>query len=160
MIATKGGRLLLEERRRKILDLVARDGRITVKTIVQQFGVSSVTARADLDTLADMGALIRSHGGAVSQLDPVQDYPVRFKETLHHPEAGPTTQDILEAQLNSFMIRVSREVTIVADASKIGRRGLSPIGSLSCIRRLITDDRIDPEVTRLLESKGMELIVV
>ncbi len=76
------------------------------------------------------------------------------------PEAGPTTPDILEAQLDNLMIRVSREVTIVAHASKIGRRSLSPIGSLSSIRRLITDNRIDPDLARVLERKGLEVIVV
>jgi DeoR/GlpR family transcriptional regulator of sugar metabolism len=75
-------------------------------------------------------------------------------------EIGPTTPDILEAQLNSLMIKVSSEVTIVADASKIGRRSLSTISGLSSIRRLITDDRIAPEVVRAFESKGLQVIVV
>jgi DeoR family transcriptional regulator of aga operon len=236
---------------------------VTVADLVKRFGVSSVTARADLDILAEGGALVRSHGGAVRQLNPVQDYPVSFKETLHHaekvriaqaaarllkpnqtaildsgtttleiarqirplklkgltvvtnalniaaelanlpdlslimiggilrqlsnsfvgpqaermladlnadhcflgvdgldPEIGPSTPDILEAQLNSLMIRVSREVTIVADASKIGRRSLSSIGSLSAIHRLITDSRIDPEIARTFEAKGLQLTIV
>ena len=78
--------MLSEERRRDILDLLAKEGRVTVAGLVQRFGVSSVTARADLDMLAEIGALVRSHGGAVGRLDPVQDYPVSFKETLHHAE--------------------------------------------------------------------------
>jgi DeoR family transcriptional regulator of aga operon len=263
VISTKPNRLLSEERRRKILELLEKEGRVTVAGLVERFGVSSVTARADLDALAHNGALVRSHGGAVSRLNPVHDYPVSFKETLHHaekvriaqaaarllkpnqtvildsgtttleiarqlkvlklrgltvvtnalniaaevanvpgislvmiggilrqlsnsfvgpqaermladlnadhfflgvdgldPEIGPTTPDILEAQLNNLMMRVSREVTVVADASKIGRRSLSSIGSLSSIRRLITDDRIDPEMRRTFEAKGLELVVV
>jgi DeoR/GlpR family transcriptional regulator of sugar metabolism len=58
------------------------------------------------------------------------------------------------------MIAISTEVTIVADASKIGRRSLSTIGSLSAIHRLITDDRIAPEAAQLIQASGLELIVV
>jgi DeoR/GlpR family transcriptional regulator of sugar metabolism len=263
LIVTNPKRLLAEERRRKILDLLAKDGRVTITDLVERFEVSSVTARADLDELAESGALIRSHGGAVRQLDPVQDYPVSFKETIHQAEkvrigqaaarlvkpnqttiidsgtttlqvarqirlqklknitvvtnalniaselaaatnvslimiggilrqlsnafvgpqaermigelhadhsflgvdgldfdVGPTTPDILEAQLNGLMIKVSAEVTIVADASKIGRRSLSIIGNLSSIRRLITDNRVSPDAVRTFESKGLEVLVV
>ena len=236
---------------------------MTVADLVRRFDVSSVTARADLDGLAESGALIRSHGGAVRRLDPVQDYPVSFKETIHHAEKarigqaaarlvkpnqtaiidsgtttlqvarhlklqkpkgltvvtnalniatelagvpnvslimiggilrhvsnsfvgpqaermiselhadhcflgvdgldveiGPTTPDILEAQSNALMMKVSSEVTMVADASKIGRRSLSTIGSLASIHRLITDDRIAPETVRAFQMRGLEVIVV
>jgi DeoR family transcriptional regulator of aga operon len=263
MKVTEPSRLLLEQRRRAIVDLVQKEGRVTVADLVERFGISSVTARADLDILAKSGALVRSHGGAVQRLDPVRDYPVSFKQTIHHaekvrigqaaaklvtsgqtavldsgtttlevarhikldklkaatvitnalnianeladavnltlvmiggihrplansfvgpqaehmlaqlhadhcflgvdgldPVAGPTTPDILEAQLNTLMVRVSREVTIVADASKIGRRSLSSIASLSSIHRLITDDRLNPEMVRVLRNKGLEVVLV
>jgi len=58
------------------------------------------------------------------------------------------------------MIAVSNEVTIVADSSKIGRRSLSTIGELSTIHRLVTDDRIAPEMAQAIRAKGLELIVV
>ena len=243
--------------------LLETEGRVTVTDQVRRFGVSTVTMQADLDKLAEDGALVRSHGGAVRRLDPVQDYSVAFKETMHHGEkvrigqaaagllkpnqtiildsgtttlqvarhikqqklkgltivtnalnianelvdapnvslivlggllrqvsnsfvgpqaermlaalhadhlflgvdgldleVGPTTPDILEAELNSLMIAVSTEVTIVADSSKIGRRSLSTIGSLPAIHRLITDDRIAPEAAQAIQARGMELIVV
>lgn len=256
-------RLLAEERRRKILDLLEKEGRVTVNGLVERFNVSSVTMRADLDILAQNGALVRSHGGAVRRLDPVQDYSVAFKETIHHAEKvrighaaaalvkpnqtiildsgtttlqvarhlkqqdlkgltgitnalniaseladapnislimiggilrqvsnsfvgpqaermlaalhadhlflgvdgldleiGPTTPDILEAQLNSLMIAVSNEVTAVADSSKIGRRSVSIIGDLSKIHRVVTDDRLAPEMAQAIRAKGLELLVV
>ena len=37
-------------------------------------------------------------------------------------EAGPSTPDVLEAQLNTLMVRISKEVNVVADFSKLGRR--------------------------------------
>ena len=82
----KGGRLLPEERRRRILDMLGQAESITVSDLVERLGVSSVTARADLDSLAAEGALVRSHGGALKPMDPRSDYPLQLKETLHHAE--------------------------------------------------------------------------
>jgi len=260
---TKPTRLLTEERRRMILDLLEQDGRLTVGDLVQRFGVSSVTVRTDLDSLAGAGALVRSHGGAVRRLDPVQDYPISFKDTIHRaekvrigraaaqlirpgqtaildsgttslqvarhlkqqglkgvtvvtnalnianelsdasdlslimiggvlrelsnsfvgpqaermlsqlhadhcflgvdgldPEYGPTTPDLLEAQLNALMIRVSNDVTVVADSSKIGKRSLSAIGGIGSVHRLVTDDRIAPAMLDALRAKGLEVLAV
>ena len=49
------------------------------------------------------------------------------------PEIGLSTPDVLEAQLNAMMIRVSREVIVVADSSKFERRSLSVIFAASLI---------------------------
>jgi DeoR family transcriptional regulator of aga operon len=256
-------RLLAEERRRKIQEVIEENGRIRVEDIVAKFRVSAVTARADLDVLSDRGDLIRSHGGAVRHLNPAIDYPLRFKETIHRaekvrighaaaqlvkphqtiildsgtttaqiarqiksariqpltvitnglniayelaecegvslimiggilrqaassfvgpqaermledlhadhlflavdgldPDEGFSTPDILEAQLNNVMIRVSTEVTVVADASKFGRRSLSLIGKVQCARRIVTDSRVDNEMAERVRAKGLEVIVV
>jgi len=58
-------------------------------------------------------------------------------------ENGPSTPDLLEAQLNNVMIRSAKEVNVVADFSKLGRRSVSRIvhlnglnGSLQTIERL------------------------
>src|SRR5271169_5144539 len=80
------GRLLPEERRRRILDILDQSESITIPDLVNRFGVSRVTARADLDYLAEQGALVRSHGGALKPADPRSDYPLMLKQTLHHAE--------------------------------------------------------------------------
>jgi predicted DNA-binding transcriptional regulator YafY len=79
-------RLLVEERRRKILDLVEKQARVTVEELVNRFGVSAVTVRGDLDALSQSGAVIRSHGGALKRAGALQDVPINVKETLHHGE--------------------------------------------------------------------------
>jgi len=48
-----------------------------------------------------------------------------------------STPDVLEAQLNQVMIRVANEVTVVADASKFGRRSLSLIAKSSVRNALL-----------------------
>ncbi len=84
--ASKGGRLLPEERRRRILEMLDQSESVTVSDLVQRLGVSRVTARADLDSLGAEGALVRSHGGALKPMDPRSDYPLQLKQTLHHAE--------------------------------------------------------------------------
>lgn len=258
----RSSRLLGEERRRKILEVLDREGRVMVDDLVRRFKVSAVTARADLDALAERGSLVRSHGGAVRLISPAQDYPLKFKEGLHQaeklriagvavqliqpgqtvlldsgtttgqvarqirmrklkpltvitnalniamelaefqgvslimiggilrhvsnsfvgpqaermlqdlhadhcflavdgldPETGLSTPDVLEAQLNAQMIRISSQVTAVADASKFGRRSLSVICGVERIDRIITDERIAPETASALEARGVEVVV-
>ncbi len=256
-------RLLTEQRRRNLLDLVDQNGQVTVVDLIKRFSISAVTVRSDLDALASIGAIVRSHGGAVRRLEATQDFPLRTKETLHHiekvrigkaaaelvragetiildsgsttaeiarhlkklklpsltvitnalniaaeladhvgislmmiggllrpiscsfvgPQAeammndfhadrlflavdgfdlenGPSTPDVLEAQLNNVMIRSAKEVNVVADFSKLGRRSVSKIGPFDRIRRLITDKRAAPEFTQGLREKGIEVIEV
>ena len=260
---TPKARLLTERRRRSVLDLVDKDGQVTVADMVRRFSISAVTVRNDLDALASIGAVVRSHGGAVRRLEATQDYPLRTKETLHRDEKirigraaaelvktgetiildsgtttvevarhlkrmkiqsltvitnalniaveladapgislimiggllrpvscsfvgpqaeammnefhadrfflavdgfdlenGPSTPDVLEAQLNNVMIRSAKEVNVVTDSSKLGRRSVSKIGPFHKIRRLITDNRATQEFTEGLRNKGIQVIEV
>src|ERR1700693_546842 len=79
-------KLLIEQRRRRMLDLVGQDGQATVAELAKLFSISAVTARGDLVALASMGTLGRSHGGAVRRLDTAQDYTLRTNVSLHDEE--------------------------------------------------------------------------
>jgi DeoR family transcriptional regulator of aga operon len=57
---------LTGERRRRIGEILAQHGRVTVNELSKLFGVTSVTIRSDLDTMAAAGALIRDRGGAIA----------------------------------------------------------------------------------------------
>ena len=58
--------LFPEERRVEIMKLLSRDGRVSVADLSQQFCVSEVTIRTDLQILSDQSLIVRTHGGAVS----------------------------------------------------------------------------------------------
>ena len=58
------------------------------------------------------------------------------------------------------MIRVSREVTAVADSSKFHRRSLSLIADLSDVQRIVTDDGADPKLVAGLRARNIEVMVV
>ena len=51
-------------RRRRILDMIRTQGYVSVARIAEQFGVSQMSARRDLDALSVQGHLVRSHGAA------------------------------------------------------------------------------------------------
>jgi DeoR/GlpR family transcriptional regulator of sugar metabolism len=73
---------------------------------------------------------------------------------------GPSTPDVLEAQLKGLMIHAAREVTVVADSSKIGRRSISRIGTPEQVHRLITDSKAPEAFVQELRSRGIEVILV
>ena len=56
-------RAFADERRAAIMEMLEHNASVQVAEIAQTFGVSSVTARADLDALAEAGKLRRTHGG-------------------------------------------------------------------------------------------------
>ncbi len=256
-------RLLVAERRRRILELLDEQERVTVNDLARRFRISAVTARGDLDALANTGRIVRSHGGALRGVDPLQDLPLAEKERQHHAEkvrigraaaalvrdnetiildsgttamevaralrtgqvrgltvitnaltialelgqvrdigvivlggmlrpesaslVGPSaeralrglnadrlflgvdgfdlqfglsTPDVLEAHLNAVMIQVSREVTVVADASKLARRSLSAIAPIKEIHRLVTDRSADGAIVKALKARKVDVVLV
>ena len=256
-------KMLADERRRAILQMVKKQGSAAVEDLVKLFNVSAVTLRADLGQLAREGALVRSYGGAMVNEEQASDFPLTVKNTRHQAEktriataavrkikshqtvildsgstsaavaraikqanfdaltvithalhiaqefvsmskilvimiggimrhvsgsfVGPqaeqqlralhadhfflgidgldrdlnlSTPDPLEAQLNHIMMEMSTDTTVIADASKIGRRSLSVIGNLTVARRLITDSRVSEEMANKIRTEGVELMVV
>jgi DeoR family transcriptional regulator, aga operon transcriptional repressor len=77
--------LLVEERRRRICDLLRVHGRVTVEELSRRFSTSAVTVRLDLDALESAGALMRTRGGALARREN-DDLPILIKQTLHHAE--------------------------------------------------------------------------
>lgn len=75
-------------------------------------------------------------------------------------DVGLTTPNQLEAHLNSIMIRVSKETTMVTDSSKFGRKSLCRISGPENISRVITDHGISQEYVDHLASLGVEVILV
>jgi DeoR family transcriptional regulator, aga operon transcriptional repressor len=55
---------MMEDRHQKILEILADSGQSTVAEMSEYFAVSSVTIRVDLNHLAEIGKVIRTHGGA------------------------------------------------------------------------------------------------
>ena len=56
-----------QERQKAILALLQEKGELHVQTICRSFHIVAMTARRDLMELEQMGALIRTHGGAIAK---------------------------------------------------------------------------------------------
>lgn len=77
------GRLKIDIRRKKILELLAQNGQVTVTELSELLNATQTTIRTDLDTMAAENRLMRIPGGAIAvPAQPVQP-PVQ--------EAAPDT---------------------------------------------------------------------
>src|SRR5262249_35190896 len=124
-------RLLAEQRRRKILDLIEDRGQITVKDLAARFDVSAVTARGDVDALASGGAGVRSHGGAVRRVKDNQDYPLRLKETLHRAEKTKIGKAAAELVHSNEVIILDSGTTTAEIARHLKTRKLQSLTVIS-----------------------------
>ena len=77
--------LLVEERRRLIRELIEKQERVTVEELSAKFDISLVTIRSDLNALAEIGAIVRTRGGAIVQRDD-EDLPVSVKQSINRVE--------------------------------------------------------------------------
>lgn len=79
--------MLAAERRRAILDIMEREGRVLVRELAKRFSTSHVTIRNDLKILHAEGLIQRAHGGGLpagggTLIDP----SLKEKESLHRDE--------------------------------------------------------------------------
>ncbi len=75
-------------RHQKIISLLEDKGEVTVAYLVDEFRVSEMTIRRDLDILDNQGLLRRVHGGAVSQRGRSYEPPIllRAAENLENKQ--------------------------------------------------------------------------
>ena len=73
------------------------------------------------------------------------------------PTAGLTTHHEVEAQTNRSLLRAAERVVVVADASKIGRRGFARISDIGAVDDLVTDDSAGDDDVAALERAGVRV---
>jgi DeoR/GlpR family transcriptional regulator of sugar metabolism len=79
-------------------------------------------------------------------------------DTLH-PEHGISTYSEEEAHLNRAMIRASKRVIVLADASKIKGPALHRICDLSDVDIIVSDSTLSSQVRSAIEATSTELIL-
>ena len=72
---------------------------------------------------------------------------------------GVTDFDVNEAQIATAMVGQAQRVTVLADASKMGRSGLFTVCSLARIGRLVSEEAPPGPLANALEVAGTEVIV-
>lgn len=74
-------------------------------------------------------------------------------------EQGLTTPHVLVAEVGAMMAARARRVVAVADASKLGQSGFTPIIPISAVDALVTDEAADPEEVRRIRQAGVEVTI-
>ncbi|WP_420144661.1 DeoR/GlpR family DNA-binding transcription regulator [Sphingobium sp.] len=75
-------------------------------------------------------------------------------------EAGLTFPSLSDMPVKRAMIESAKEVILVADSSKIGRRSFSSLGGIDLINIFVTDSGINDEDRKGFEAAGIEVMVV
>jgi DeoR family transcriptional regulator of aga operon len=74
--------------------------------------------------------------------------------------AGFTTHHEVEAHTNRALVRAAERVIVVADSSKIGKRGFAKIADIATASDVVTDAHVDPKDVAALERLGPKVHVV
>src|SRR5712691_5470859 len=127
--------MLNEERRRAIVEILDRDGRVLVADMARKFQTSQVTIRKDLEILHDHGLVHRTHGGALPAREGALEDPTLLeKEGLRRKEklriAACAARHVKEGQVVILdsgttttaigrALRNFRNVTIITNAVNI-----------------------------------------
>lgn len=75
----------------------------------------------------------------------------------YSPEHGFTGRDMLRAEVVNAVLAKGMENIIITDSSKFGDTSSCPLGPVSAINRVITDDGIDPAYRRSLAGQNILL---
>ena len=74
-------------------------------------------------------------------------------------EFGISCSSAAEAHLNQVMIECAEKVIVLADSSKINKKGFGKIADLDRVDTIITDKGIDLETKERLEDMGITVII-
>jgi DeoR family transcriptional regulator of aga operon len=116
------------ERQKQILSLLAKQGRLSVAEIVEQFSVSEATARRDLESLASEGKVQRVHGGAIAVEQAPPELPILERENEQADEKvriGRATAELISDKETIFL---GSGTTVLEVAKNLrGRKNLTVI---------------------------------
>lgn len=73
---------------------------------------------------------------------------------------GVSGANLEETMVNRVMLQISREIILVADASKFSKRSMSRIAAFSEIDTIVSDTSLSEDVQSKLRSMGCDLILV
>ena len=105
--------MIAEERRRKLLDALKKNGALSVASASEMLRVSRMTVHRDLDTLSAAGLLRKVHGGAV----PVVSKPMAKDSAASFTDRKPANASAKEAIAKHVMKLITGARTLAMDAS-------------------------------------------
>ena len=141
-------KLLPQQRREKIFDLIREDGHANVLELSKIFKVTEVTIRQDLEKLEDEGLVVREHGGAYLKdiSANVQNIELLNKDNMQEKEA--IARKAVEMINDGDTIILDSGTTVTEIAKHItGFRNLTVITNALNIALILG---ADPEINLIL----------
>lgn len=148
--------MLKAEREKLILELLQRNGTLTVSILCEQLGVSEMTIRRDLANLAQQGLLRRVHGGAVNDLGRSYEPPFPLRSTQSIPAKQAIAQKAVDLILDGDSIALDVGSTTLEMARALqGKTNLTILtASLPIANEIAACFSLDSAV-RLILSGGI-----
>lgn len=118
----------LSTRQRQILDFLQANGECSIDYFAEKFGTSGMTVRRDLQVLAELGRIIRTHGGAT--VAPGVSFEFAFLKRTKHNQPQKQAIGRLAASLigEGQSVLLDSGTTTLAIAEELKhRRGLKVI---------------------------------
>ena len=116
------------ERQKQILSLLARQGRLRVAEIVEQFAISEATARRDLESLASQGKAQRVHGGVIAVEQAPPELPILEREREQPDEKARIGRATAELVADKETVFLGSGTTVLEVARNLrDRRNLTVI---------------------------------
>jgi DeoR/GlpR family transcriptional regulator of sugar metabolism len=157
-----------ERRRQEILLRIQRSGYASARRLAEEFGVDVSTIRRDLDAMARLGMVVRSHGGASLPLEPAETpYAVKVEKNVLQKRAigravaamiehnstllvdsGSTTLEVARA------LRQHRGMTVVTNDLRVA----AEIANQGDVRLIVIGGEVLPSVYTLMSERAVELI--
>lgn len=153
----------VEERRGRILSIVTQNRRVTVRELSSLFNTSAVTIRQDLNALAALGKIVRTHGGAVyvDRIEKELSFPLRKQKQRVQKEAiGRIAADFIEdgevvyldaSSTASFVVpflKGRREVTVITNNMETAYQ----LNGFKDISVILTGGRVRKETLSLVNA--------
>jgi DeoR/GlpR family transcriptional regulator of sugar metabolism len=157
-----------KQRREEILGRLHRHGYVSVRQLAQDYDVDTSTIRRDLDTMAGLGMVERSHGGATLRAEPADiPYDVKVEtnvaqkraiaravaELVPHErslliDSGSTTLEVARA------LRAHRGMTVITNDLRVA----AEVANQGDVRLIVLGGEALPAVYTLASERAVDLI--
>jgi DeoR family transcriptional regulator of aga operon/DeoR family fructose operon transcriptional repressor len=138
-----------EQRRKVILDMLHKNGKIFVQDIVEQLQCSEATARRDLDLLEKSAGIIRTIGGALYEPGMVREEPFNEKKDKCWAEKQAIARKVMDLIVEGDVIGLSGGTTTYLISKELKKReGITVVTNAVNI------------AMELADSEGIQVVVI
>lgn len=112
----------VQERRRRILEMLHDSGRVRVAELSRLFAVSDVSIRHDLAEMEGQDLLSRVHGGAVSSYDSYYNMSLAQRSSINRLEKEEIARQIAEMVHDNQSVMMNAGTTTLAVAHQLAQK--------------------------------------